>query len=391
MSSSSESVGLRNVLLLGMAQILVWGGSFFLLAVMADPIVKEMGWANQWVYGALSLGIFISGLLAPRIGQLISTHGGRPVLTASGLVCALGLVLMALSHSLPMFLLAWVVLGIAMAAGLYDPLFAALGQRYGIKARAAITGVTLVAGFCTTITWPVIALLIEHFGWRNACIVYASILAVAVWPLYANALPERAPAEKIPLNASARNAAATIDKRVYVLVATSFTIAAIITTAMSVQLIVLLQASGYGLAAAIGIGALLGPSQVASRLLETAIKNAHPVWTAVASAALTLLGLLVLVTTPAWATLAIVVFGAGNGLRAIVRGTLPLALVSAADYPKLMGKVARPALIGQAATPFFGGFLIDQFGAGAALWTLSALCLANVALTLMIWRRIRQP
>ena len=174
MTTPTAKASSFQILLLGIAQILVWGGSFFILAVLADPVVRETGWSRQWVYGGLSLGVLVSGLLAPACGRLIARQGGRTLLSLSGLGVAAGLVLMASAQQLPVFLLAWVVMGIGMAAGLYDALFATLGTCYGTQARSAISGITLVSGFCTAITWPVAAFLVSHLGWRGACLAYAA-------------------------------------------------------------------------------------------------------------------------------------------------------------------------------------------------------------------------
>ncbi|WP_338206312.1 hypothetical protein, partial [Parageobacillus thermoglucosidasius] len=92
---------------LGMLQILVWGGSFFLLAVMGEPITRETGWGSQWVYGALSLSLMVSALLAPLSSRLVARYGGRTQLASSGVIVALGLLIVAASQTLPTFLLAW--------------------------------------------------------------------------------------------------------------------------------------------------------------------------------------------------------------------------------------------------------------------------------------------
>ncbi len=165
--------GVTQIVTLGLVQILSWGGSFYLMVVMAAPVVAETGWSQQWVYGALSLGILVSGLLAPRCGHLIARTGGRLMLALNGIVMAAGLTLMGFSHHLPVFLLAWVIIGIGMAMGLYDALFATLGTRYGGQARSAITGITLISGFCTSVVWPATALLIHWLNWRGACFAIA--------------------------------------------------------------------------------------------------------------------------------------------------------------------------------------------------------------------------
>ncbi|MFD0938081.1 MFS transporter [Methylobacterium trifolii] len=176
---------------LGFTQIVLWGGTFFLIAVLAEPITRSTGWPQGIVVGALSLAIFVSGLPAPWIGRMIRRHGGRPVLVAGALVIAAGQVLLAFSTSLPVFLLAWVVMGLGMAASLYDPLFAAIGQAYGASARGAMTQIAIASGFAISVCWPATNFLVGQVGWRGACLVYAGLAALIVAPLYAWAIPRQ--------------------------------------------------------------------------------------------------------------------------------------------------------------------------------------------------------
>ncbi|MDZ7278504.1 MFS transporter [Pantoea eucrina] len=375
------------VVALGVVQILSWGGSFYLMAVMAAPIVAETGWSQQWVYGALSLGILVSGLLAPWSGRLISRRHGRALLAGSGAVMALGLIIMALSHHLALFLSAWVIIGVGMAMGLYDALFAMLGTVYGTQARSAITGITLISGFCTSLVWPGTALLIHALGWRDACLAIAALLCLTVLPVYRFALPTRstlAVPERVSKTAAKHHLAPVL----FWLLCAIFTLASIIMTAVSVQLIALLQASGHTLASALAISAILGPCQVGSRLIDMAFRSSHPIRTAWFSVGLVALGLLLLACYPALAVLSMVLYGAGNGLRAIVRGTLPLVMVKPEAYAVVVGRMARPALLGQALTPLVGGYVFQHLGAQATLWLLCGLALINLLLVAALQQKL---
>ncbi len=356
------------------------------MAVMADPIMKETGWASQWVYGALSLSILVSALLAPLTGRLIARYGGRPILASSGLGVAVGLFLMAISASLPMFLLSWAAIGVGMALGLYEALFASLGALYGERAASAITGVTLISGFATTLSWPAVAFVIEHIGWRATCAAYGVLLLILVAPLYLWVLPRGA--GPLAKTGALPQESLSIDRRIYMLLTTVFALGAVIMTAMSVQLISLLQGQGYTLAAAIGLSALLGPSQVGSRVLQVFSRKRHPIWTTLISVALVAVGMLLVTTAPMLTAFGLVLYGAGNGLRAIVRGLLPLTLMSPTQYVVLMGRMARPALIGQALTPLIGGYLLQTWGAGSVLGGLCALALINVLLVIWLIRLV---
>ncbi len=390
MTHPARPISTSSVLVLGIAQIIAWGGSFFLLSVMADPIAAETGWGRQWIYGALSVGILVSGLLAPLSGKLVARYGGRIQLASSGVVMALGLVIMAFAHSLEVFFLAWLVLGVGMAIGLYETLFATLGGLFGTQASSAISSITLISGLATTVAWPVVAVLVEQLGWRHACLVYAVALVLLIWPMYWKALPAGRGVSAVPKKKEDAGGAPPIDRHLYLLLVTSFTLAAVLMTAVSVQLVSLLNGIGYSLVAAIGVASLLGPSMVAVRIVNVALKSNDPVWGALISALLVAVGLLLLSFHPAWAAAAVVLYGCGNGLRSIVRATLPLVLVSPSAYPVLMGKLARPSLIGQAATPLAGGYLYEKLGANACLWILGGLAVFNVLLVAMVFQRTRQ-
>lgn len=388
MQTHSRLPGPFGIVLLGMLQILVWGGSFFLMAVMADPISRDTGWPSQWVYGALSLSLMVSALVAPWSSRLIARYGGRPQMAASGAVVAVGLLIMGASHALGWFLVAWAVIGIGMAMGLYEALFATLGGLYGEGAGKAITGITLIAGFASTLSWPAVALGIEHIGWRATCVCYALVLLVVVAPLYWRVLPEGGRVE-LPARSQAQASTTGVQRSLYLMLTSMFAIGAIIMTAIAVQLVAVLQGLGHSLPMAIGLAAMLGPSQVASRVLQILAGKRHPIWTALAWVSLVLAGLLMVAFVPAATALGLLIFGCGNGLRAIVRGLLPLALMPPDQYVLLMGRMSRPALIGQAVTPVVGGFLFEHYGAIGVLLALILLALTNVLLVVMVMRRVR--
>ncbi|MDB6143616.1 MAG: major facilitator transporter [Pseudomonas sp.] len=373
----------RNALL-GIIQIMVWGGSFFLMAVLAEPVVKDTGWSKQWVYGSLSLGVFISALLAPAVGRHIARHGGRRLLQVSGLIIAAGLGLLAMAPTLAVFVFAWVIIGIGMACGLYDALYATLGDLYQDQSRRSITQVTLISGFATTIIWPLIAYLVSHLGWRMACGAYAVTLLVLVWPLYAIALPKIG--RGVVVNSAASDPANQTlpDGRLLLLIIASFTLAAVIMTAISVYLISLLDAQGIPLAVAIGMGALIGPSQVGARLLDSFSQKIHPAWNTLVSACLVFVGLGLLLTAPAASGVGMVLYGLGSGIRSVVRGTLPLKMFGPGAYAQVLGRIARPTLIAQAITPLAGAYIIEHQGASVLLGGLVLLGFVNILCVLLL-------
>src|SRR5437763_6820278 len=153
---------------LGVTQILAWGSSYYLPAVLAKPVAADTRWPLPWVVGGLSLGLLVAGLVSPRVGRAVERTGGRPVLALSSALLAVGLAGIGLAPSLPAYLAAWAVVGLGMGAGLYDAAFATLGRLYGREARGAITKLTLLGGFASTVCWPLSAFLVGALGWRGA-------------------------------------------------------------------------------------------------------------------------------------------------------------------------------------------------------------------------------
>lgn len=174
LAADARSLDRRVVITaLGIAQILAWGTSFYFPAVFAEPIVAETGWSLGIVVGGRSIGLLTAGLISPQVGRAIDVSGGRPVLLASSLFYAAGLALVGFSPALPIYLAGWVLIGIGMGSGLYDAVFATLGRMDGSEARGPITNLTLFGGFASTVCWPLSAFMIEQFGWRSACFIYA--------------------------------------------------------------------------------------------------------------------------------------------------------------------------------------------------------------------------
>lgn len=387
MAPETAEAGRRRaaIVILGALQILAWGSSFYLLGVLAGPIAAETGWPSSFVVGGLSIALLIAGLASPRVGRAIQAHGGRPVLAASSLLFALGLGAMAAAPLLPVYLLGWAVLGLAMACGLYDPAFATLGRQYGHAARRMITFVTLFGGFASTVSWPATAWLLEAHGWRAACWTYAAIHLSIGAPLYWFCLPRRPPAlEAMPPAPASTIPELPLDRQpvALALLGLILTIGSVTLSMMSMHLLTLLQARGLDLAAAVALGALIGPSQVAARIAEMAIgQQFHPLWAMLSGVILVAAGILLLWAGFPLIALALVAYGAGNGISSIVRGTVPLVLFGPGRYAPLMGRLGLPILIGMAIAPMLGALLIDAGGAALTFGVMAGASVVNVGLT----------
>lgn len=380
---------------LGIVQIISWGSSYYLLTVLAAPIRADTGWPLPWIVGALSLGFLVAGAVSPRVGEIIGRHGGRPVLLGASLLFALGLAILGLAPGLPVFLAGWVVMGIAMGAGLYDPAFATLGRLYGASARSAITSLTLLGGFASTVCWPLSAWMVEHMGWRDTCFAYAAIQLLVCVPLLLATIP-RAPRASTAAGHDEQAASASVprlagaERRAFLLFAAIVVITSTVAAIVSVHLIALLQSQGMSLAGAVALGTVIGPAQVGGRLLEIARGGRHhPLWSLVSALVLLAVGLSLLVLGQPLVAVALILYSAGNGIVSIARGTLPLALFGPGRYAPLMGRIARPALIAQAVAPSLGALLLVQAGATLTMVMLAALAIANLGLCGLLFAAAR--
>jgi MFS family permease len=321
------------------------------------------------------------------------------VLAASALLLAAGSIGLAVAFNPVVFLGAWIVMGLGMGAGLYDAAFATLGRIYGQGARTAITSLTLFGGLASTICWPLSAWLVSDLGWRGACWTYAAIHLLVLLPIYLLLLPRQV---RHQTDGATPHAAATPRPRhntardwtVLLLLAGVIAVAAMISATMSVHMLTILQARGLTLASAVAFGAMVGPSQVGARAIEMAIARFHhPIWTMVVSAALVVLGLGVLWAGLPLMALALMAYGGGIGLESIARGTVPLALFGAEGYAALMGKLALPSLLLQAAAPSLGALLIHQLGTNgtlAAIFAAALLTLVMVSALALLSRHHRR-
>lgn len=372
---------------LGTAQTLAWASSYYLPAMLARSMAEDLGVSVSTVFAAFSAALLVAAFLGPFAGRAIDRWGGRPVLIATNLVFALGLTALGASRGPTGLFAAWLVIGVAMGSGLYEAAFGTLVRLYGADSRNAITGITLIAGFASTVGWPLSAFVEAEFGWRVACWSWALLHLALGLPL--NAAVPRAKSTKASAGPAAaheeaveRGAAST---RAAILLALVFAITWFISTAMAAHLPGLLMAGGMSLAAAVAVGTLIGPSQVGGRLLEFGVlRRVHPLLSARLAALMHPIGagLLLVLGAPAAAAFA-VLHGAGNGILTIANGTLPLVLFGTQGYGERQGLLMVPGRIMQALAPWLFGICLSRWGVGA-LWLSSALALIAFTVLLML-------
>ena len=377
------------ILALGTTQTLAWASSYYLPAILADPIARDLGVSANWIFAAFSGSLVMAAMLGPRVGRQIDLVGGRPVLTMSNLTLAAGLALLGITSSIPVLIAAWLLLGVGMGLGLYDAAFAALGRIYGDAARRPITGITLMAGFASTVGWPLTALGLESIGWRNTCFAWALAHVVIGLPLNFFMLP----AVK-----GAKAAAATAVKphipidRTMILLAFTFAAAWTVTGAMAAHMPRILEAAGATTVQAVAAGALFGPAQVVARIIEASfLSRYHPLLSTRLACLTHPIGAAILALAGGGASSAFAIFfGLGNGILTIARGTLPLAIFGPQNYGYRLGLVGAPARMAQAAAPLAFGLLIDVMGS-RILIVSSALSLAALAALCLLRQQPTSP
>ncbi len=379
-----RSFPLVAVARLGTTQTLAWASSYYLPALLAAPLAADLGLPITRVFGAFTLALLISALVGPRAGRAIDEIGGRTVLLITNLLFALGLCGLGLVQTEWQLWLAWGIIGLAMGGGLYDAAFSTLVRLYPHSARDAITGITLVAGFASTVGWPLTSWGIETLGWRGTCLGWAGLHLVLGLPLHWG-LP-RSPVEPPPSPLKAIGTSPPVrnhhpSRWMGPAMACVFAITWFISTAMAAHLPALLQAQGLSTAAALGVAMLVGPAQVIGRLLEFGLlRRVHPLLSARLASSAHPLGVLAFaVFGPAAAWLFAGLHGAGNGILTIAKGTLPLVVFGAAGYGQRQGWLMAPARAAQAVAPVLFGMAVTRWE-GGALWLTAALSLLAFAL-----------
>jgi MFS family permease len=377
------------IVALGTTQTLAWASSYYLPAILADPIGRDLGVSSNWIFAAFSASLVISAVLGPRIGRRIDLVGGRQVLSASNVTLAAGLALLGCTYSIPVLVAAWLLLGIGMGLGLYDAAFAALGRIYGDGARRSITGITLFAGFASTVGWPLTAWGLETIGWRETCFAWAAAHILLGLPLNLLMLPSVKGAKAAVAESIKPQIA--ID-RTMILLAFVFAAAWSVTGAMAAHLPRILEAAGATPRQAVAAGALIGPAQVLARIVEAGfLSRYHPLLSTRLACLTHPIGVVILALAGGGAASVFAIFhGAGNGILTIARGTLPLAIFGPQNYGYRLGIIGAPARMAQAVAPLAFGLLIDSMGS-RVLIVSSALSLAALAALFLLRQEPATP
>jgi MFS family permease len=352
MSSSGQSLGRRRLgLVLGINQTLSWGMTFYLPAVIVVPAAHDLGQSTFALLGAFTISLLVAGFCAPKVGHWIDRNGGKGCIAASIAVIAAGQAILALSPNIAVWYLGWGVLGIGMAMGLYDAAFATIGTLLGRESGPTITGITLLAGFASTVFWSLGSSIIGFTGWRGLMLVYAGIMLCLNLPMVLALVPRPQQNRKEASQGAAERS--PVGKTAIACLAGFFALRWFITSALAAHILELLHGIGLDAAASVVVASLIGPGQVAGRVLEWTIgRRFHLLIRARLAALLFPVGAALLwFGGPVAATAFAVLYGMSNGIMTINRGTLPLALFGPNGYATVLGWLAVPVLVAQAVAP----------------------------------------
>ena len=383
MSAARPAVGRRTIVCLGISQLVCWGISYYLIGVFGELIAADLGWSRTLVYGGFSTALLAMGIASPLVGRLIDRLGGARVMSLGSVLCALGTAGLAVAYDVATYYAAWICLGVAMRAILYDAAFAALARIGGPDAGRPIAQVTLLGGLASTCFWPIGHLLADAFGWRGALAVYA-LIALATLPLHM-AIPKGRYEDARP--ASGEPARPRAGRRARIAPALLYAVVIAATNAlnsgMSAHMIGMLAGLGLAASAAVWIASLRGIGQSLARLAQVLFgRRLHPLDLNLA-AALVLTACFVVGFASGWSLALAAAFaffyGAGNGILTITRGTLPLVLFDHRTYGAFVGKLLVPSFLLSALAPFAYAAVIEAFGVAAGLWLSIALAATVLA------------
>lgn len=341
------------VVMLGVTQVVSWGTLFYAIAVLGAPMREALGASDITLFAAFSAGLLASGFAAPLVGRDIDAHGGRRVLVWGSVLAAAAMALLATAQDTPMMVAGWLLAGVASAATLYDAGFATLHQFAGTSFRRAVTVLTLLGGFASTVFWPLSRYLLETAGWREAFAVYALLHLALCLPVHALCVPRTPPREATAADVPPPVPPAMPAALLWIAFAMS--LVSFVTAAVSAHLMTLLSVTGLAARDAVLIGSLIGPMQVAGRIVEYgAARNVAATSTGTFAFALMAVALCVLSQVHGvWivALAFVITYGWANGVFTIVRGTVPRALFGAEGYGALLGRLARPQFFARAVAP----------------------------------------
>ena len=386
---------------LATAELVSWGTLYYSFSLFVLPMQQELGWSKAELNGALSLGLLIVGMSGLPVGSWIDRHGGRLLMTLGSLGGAALLLAWSRIESLASFYLLWALMGMVLASVLYDPAFVVLTREYGADAKRSILTLTLVAGFASTVFIPLIQFLLDRLSWRSTlqvlalCNLAVPALLHAVFVPGGRAASESATAVTEAPVARSESALpsplrAALGTTTFWCLLLSFAAAGATSSSVIFHIIPLLHERGVDTTTIVACIAVIGPMQVAGRLLLYAFgaRLGADVLGSVNALALplALLALLLLPTSLPSLVVFAAIYGLGNGIMTIVRGTAVVDLIGREGFGSINGTLAFPYGLALAAAPLGAALLWSAWGSyQPVLWTMfGTACLSGIAFWLAV-------
>lgn len=365
----------RAVWALALGQMLGYACIYYVFAALVLAWHQDLGWDKAVLASGPTIAIVLSAVLAPVFGRLVDRGQGVRLLWGGAALGALALVLLARINTIPAYLAVWAVIGLAQGASLYEVCFAYLIRRLGPDARSAIIKVTLVAGLASTLAFPAAAVLVGAWGWRGAVGVAAAVMAVLVVPLNlwgARTIRATTIAATLPSPTDDRAALhRALRLPTFWLLALAFALSALNHWMVVNLALPVFQAQGASQGMAVLAASMIGPAQVAGRLV---LMGAHARVSSRRVAGLTIAASLV-ASALLWAAgiavpliLAYAVLqGAAVGVVTILRPVMIAELLGQAGYGAIAGVIYIPSLLAGAAAPVVGALVLSWAGVGALM------------------------
>jgi MFS family permease len=372
---------------LGATQIIGYGTLYYSYSILAPAIAAELVWSLPWVFGILSAALLAGAVVAPIAGHWADRFGAGRLMVPGSVAAAAALLFCALVPGRIGFALGVVAMELASCFVLYSTAFVAIVQIGGRQAQRSITHLTLIAGFASTLFWPLTTLLHAHLGWREVLMVFAALNLFICLPIHGwLATLSRRNGTPKPEQPSAPEADTQVMRAglspIFLLMLAGFAIEGFVLSAILVQMVPLTAAVGLG-TAGVFVASLFGPSQVASRFINMLFgSGVRQTWLALGATASLAAGLAaLLITAPSLvgAIVFAILFGFGSGLMSIVGGTLPLELFGRAGYGAHIGWITAARQFSAAFAPFGLTFMMAWIGVFPALWINTLIGLAGVA------------
>ena len=388
----------KSVIGLGITTTIGYGTLYYSFTIMSGEIQNEFGWTKTFIFGIFSLGILFGGFLAPLVGKLLDKHGARNIMSVGSFLCTLGLVFLSLIETQWHYIGAILFLEIVSTLVLYEAAFVAFAQLAGNNARLPITQITLIAGFASTIFWPLISFLLTIFSWRDVYLMLSFFHIAIAFPIHYIVLKKdlliNSQVEEKTIFSQSLQLEGKIRKHSIIVVGIVFTLIAIPITVMQTHFLGLMQGFGFEIASAIALGALIGPAQVGARFLEIFIsKKISPLVSGIISTSIMSLGILCLIFSgyePLLATLFVLFYGAGQGLSNIIRGSIPLYLFGQTNFGKTTGNINMYRTIMVAFVPFGFAYMIENFGVYVSSMLLFTITIIATILLLFLYKNIQK-